>query len=246
MDSRVTLTSSADIPVNSPVLKMREFEFQVAAMHRENDELRAMLDKKNQEIARLQEEKSRFEFEQEEAERRYMELEDRFIELERQLKKGGITSPAAQVIHVIPQQSTSAATVSASSSPFIHQNANISPLTASQAARRPSSSLSASTSINRADGSNENPAFSLSYSQAIQSPLAESSTIQNSNMLSSSTSVVPNLSSSSRNNKNLPPASPTLTSCVVDSSHLEVSVVPSPTPQAKKHRKKSIISLFSL
>jgi len=250
---RISLASSADIPMNSPVLKMREFEFQIAALHRENDELHRELDKRNQEIAVLLDEKSKFEIEQEEAERRYMELEDRYLDIERLLKKGGL--PAASPV-VFPtstsQASSSSATVSASSSPFINQNINTPPLNSSQGLRRPasslaSSSLASSSSVQRSmDGSNDNSPSLISSSQSIQSPLASSTTINNPNMLNNSTSVVPNLASSSRLPKNAPPASPTLTSCVVDSSHLEVSVVPSPTPSAKKIRKKSIISLFSL
>lgn len=47
------------------MIQMREFEFQVAAMHRENDELRMQLDQKSQEVNVLLLEKQRFTLEQE-------------------------------------------------------------------------------------------------------------------------------------------------------------------------------------
>jgi hypothetical protein len=236
---RVSLSSSSEIPVNSPVLKMREFEFQVAAMHRENDELRLIIEQKNKEIQTLLAEKSKFVQEQEEAEQRYMELEDKFIELERQVKRGG---PSAQSTASSSSSHTTTINVAASSSPYVNNNGNNyspSPLGLSQSLGRssPSSLSSSSQTV-----SPPNYGTALSSSQAVNSPspLANSTTA-----LSSSTSVVPSMSNGVARGK--APVSPTLTSCVVDhhASHLEVSVVPSPTP-AKKSRKKSIISLFSL
>jgi len=240
---RVSLSSSSEIPVNSPVLKMREFEFQVAAMHRENDELRLIIEQKNKEIQALLAEKGQFVVEQEEAEQRYMELEDKFIDLERQLKRGGGPStPLAQSTALASSSNTTTINVAASSSPYVNNNGNNHTLGTSQSIGRstPSSLSSSSQSISPP----LNHSTALSSSQAVSSP----SPLANSSALSSSSSVVPSMSTGvTRGGKAVAPVSPTLTSCVVDhhASHLEVSVVPSPTP-AKKSRKKSIISLFSL
>jgi len=224
---RLGLTTSAEIPMNSPVLKMREFEFQVAVLHRENDELRLLLDVKNQEIAKLIAEKSQFEQEQEDAERRYMELEDKLLELEKQLKdrRGVITS----------SQPAPSSTSSSSATP-ITISAYSSPSTASM-------NLSSSQSIGRPLGLSSSQTISNSNSP---NPFSSSS----SSGLAASSSVVPSMASSSSSISKgaKPPASPTLTSCqfgLADSSHLEVSVVPSPTP-AKKSRKKSLASIFSI
>lgn len=229
---RVSLTASAEIPVNSPVLRMREFEFQVAALHRENDELRLIIDHKDQEIAALLAEKSKFVQEQEDAEQRYMELEDKFIELQRQAKRGALYSPLPHSTGLSSSSSNGVTTtMSASSSPYTNNgnNSNNSP----HSVGSPSLSPPPQIVFN-----NSNP---LSSSQSIQSPLANSTSV-----LASSTSVVPSMSTGVQRGKTVVPSSPTLTSCVVDhASHLEVSVVPSPTPP-KKSRKKSIISLFAL
>jgi len=238
---RVSLTTSAEIPVNSPVLKMREFEFQVAALHRENDELRLIIDQRNQEIQALLAEKSKFVQEQDEAEQRYMELEDKLLDLEKQMKRSGLLSPSSTGL----ASSSNTTTMGASSSPYTNNNGNNfspSPLGSSQPIGRSSpSSLSSSQGISPTLY-HQNGSSSTGQSVYSPSPLANSSLA-----LSSSTSVVPSMSTGAPRGNGKAPASPTLTSCVVDhhASHLEVSVVPSPTP-AKKSRKKSIISLFAL
>jgi len=222
---RVVLTSSAEMPVNSPVLKMREFEFTVAALNRENDELRMQLDQKNMEVNSLLEEKRRFTIEQEEAERRYMELEDKVIELERLLKSRGITSPqtAAPTFSFSPATTSSTAN-SSTSSPFTNGNGNN---------YRSSPSMLAHSS----------PCI-LPPSHTI-SPLASSTGIQA--PVTAYTPLVAQLPPQQQQKGGKPPASPTLTSCVgTDASRLDVSVVPSPTAPVRKTRKKSIISLFSL
>jgi len=224
---RVVLTSSAEMPVNSPVLKMREFEFQVAAMHRENDELRMQLDQKNVEINSLLAEKRRFTIEQEEAERRYMELEDKVIELERLLKSRGIASPqsATPTFSFSPATtSTAYSTTSTSPSSPYNNNNNYNKNSPSMLAHSSPSILP--------------PAHSLS-------PLASSTGIS-ATVTTPLVSPQPQLRGKEKETK--PPVSPTLTSCVGggDASRLDVSVVPSPTAPVRKNRKKSIISLFSL
>jgi len=228
----MVLAGSSEVPMNSPVIKMREFEFQVAALHRENDELRMQLDQKSQEVNVLLEEKRRFAIEQEEAERRYMELEDKVIELERMLKKGGITSPqaAAPTFSFSPSSTASTSTsISASSSPFQHSHFNNNNSNSNKGS--PSMLAQSSPSILP-------PSHTLSplaQSQGIQPPPANSST--------------PLLPQQQQRGSSKPPVSPTLTSCIgggADASRLEVSVVPSPTVVPRKNRKKSIISLFSL
>jgi len=230
---RISLTTSSEVPINSPVMKMREFEFQVAALHRENDELRMQLDQKSQEVNVLLEEKRRFTIEQEEAERRYMELEDKVIELERMLKKGGIMSPqsAAPQFSFSPASSSTATTstsISASSSPFQH-TANFT----NNHSNKGSPSILAQSSPSILPPSHT--LSPLAQSQGIQPPPANSST--------------PLLPQQQPRGSSKPPVSPTLTSCIgggADASRLEVSVVPSPTVVPRKNRKKSIISLFSL
>jgi len=217
---RVVLTSSAEMPVNSPVMKMREFEFTVAAMHRENDELRMQLDQKNVEINSLLAEKRRFTIEQEDAERRYMELEDKVIELERLLKSRGITSP---------QSATPAFSFSPATTGYSTTSTNSSPFSNSSYSNKNSPSILAHSSPSILP-----PTHSLS-------PLASSTGIQ-------ATVTTPLVPQQPQQRGTKPPVSPTLTSCIGgnDTSRLDVSVVPSPNPPPRKNRKKSIISLFSL
>jgi len=237
---RISLTSSDGIPLNSPVIKLREFEFQVSILHKENDELRAELERKTLEIARLQEDKKRFEFEQEEAERRYMELEDSFLEIKKQL----LDKRAAN----LSSASASSTNGSIYSSPYNNNNNNNSKnytLNSSEPISRPMS-LSPLGVPRRGEAEYSNLPPLTSSQSAIPPPtFGMYSPLSTSDSLVPSAAVVPSISTSmARPPKNVQ-YSPTLTSCVVDSTHLEVSVVPSPTAP-KKGRKKSIISLFAL